>query len=188
MGVGDTLDRYDPVDITNELGLGVGETISQMAAGNGHSVVLTSDSRVLAWGNNDSGQLGIGNTINQLLPVDITSYLTFGIGDYPVAIYAGSHNTFIITLDGYLYAFGRNLHGSLGDGTTTDRDTATDVTSGWGLEIGDFPKFVVPAKDFTFLVTTENRVYSVGNNYEGQLGDNSLTNRTSPVDISSNLE
>jgi len=38
-----------------------------ISAGQLHTVALRSDGTVWAWGNNQSGQLGNGNTINQRL-------------------------------------------------------------------------------------------------------------------------
>lgn len=39
--------------------LSVGTTIVQIAAGRSHSMAVSDDGRLFAWGNNSSGQLGL---------------------------------------------------------------------------------------------------------------------------------
>ncbi|MYR01852.1 hypothetical protein GTX23_25550, partial [Streptomyces sp. SID6139] len=50
--------------------LPTGTTVTAVAAGLSHSLALTSDGRVLAWGYNAFGQLGDGTTTERLTPVE----------------------------------------------------------------------------------------------------------------------
>ena len=43
-------------------------TVTEIAAGNEHSIVVTSEGSVLAWGNNRAGQLGVGDFEERLKP------------------------------------------------------------------------------------------------------------------------
>lgn len=41
---------------------------STAIAGEAHTIALTTDNMIWAWGNNISGQLGFGDTINRMIP------------------------------------------------------------------------------------------------------------------------
>ena len=49
-------------------------TIVQVAAGRFHSVACTADGRVLAWGFNDMGQLGLGDWIDRSAFTTVSDY------------------------------------------------------------------------------------------------------------------
>ena len=61
----------ETIDITSEANLFEGKTISQIsaAAGSGHSLALDSEGQIYAWGSNDYGQLGNGDTTDSNTPV-----------------------------------------------------------------------------------------------------------------------
>ena len=64
LGDGSTTARHSPVEIAS-----LGSDNAQVAAGESHSLILKADGRVLAFGKNDSGQLGDGSTTNRSSPV-----------------------------------------------------------------------------------------------------------------------
>src|SRR5438105_1243072 len=92
-----------------------------IAAGNSHMVVLTDTGTVWTWGNNNSGQLGLGNTTAQQIPTEVLTIN--GI----TAIAAGSDSTYVLKNDGTVWAWGSNTSGQLGDATTTQRNSAVRV-------------------------------------------------------------
>jgi alpha-tubulin suppressor-like RCC1 family protein len=67
LGTGVTHGSNVPVRVR----LPAGVRITQMSAGGGFSVALTSAGRVLAWGHNDFGQLGDGGTASARRPVSV---------------------------------------------------------------------------------------------------------------------
>jgi alpha-tubulin suppressor-like RCC1 family protein len=78
-----------------------------------HSVALKSDGSVWSWGSNGSGQLGVGQGMNQALnPVQ-----TPGVSGV-VSIAAGGAQSFAIVADGSIWSWGGNSRGPLGNGTT----------------------------------------------------------------------
>ena len=50
---------------------GLPEQVVAISAGSGHSLALLRNGTVMAWGENESGQLGDGTTANKLIPVAI---------------------------------------------------------------------------------------------------------------------
>ena len=62
LGDGSRTDRYDPIEMTSQFVLNVGETIIQISLSFGNSTVLTSEGRMFIWGANYGGQVGIGTT------------------------------------------------------------------------------------------------------------------------------
>ncbi|HUS26642.1 MAG TPA: GDSL-type esterase/lipase family protein [Nevskiaceae bacterium] len=73
---------------------------------------LRSDGRVMAWGDNGSGQLGNGeyNVEDNNPPVQVK-----GLGGIS-AIASGSSTGYALHADGTVYAWGEGLHGELGNG------------------------------------------------------------------------
>lgn len=86
-----------------------------VAAGGDHSLALAEDGRVFAWGLNDVGQLGLGDTVTRLSPVAVA-----GLSDV-VAIAAGGAHALALQRDGRLFAWGLNASGQLGNGDNADR-------------------------------------------------------------------
>lgn len=76
---------------------------THIAAGFNHSLALDADGNIYAWGDNDYGQLGNGNTTRQSTPVKLT------ITSQPTNvkfshITAGSNHSVALSEDGKLYA------------------------------------------------------------------------------------
>lgn len=72
---------------------------------------------LLAWGLNNFGQLGIGNTENTHAPTEIEEFEGVEIKD----IRGGEHHTILLTAEGQLYGFGKNDEGQIGAGDIVAR-------------------------------------------------------------------
>ncbi len=91
-------------------------------AGRFHTCALKSDGTMACWGSNGSGQLGIGNQIDQTRPAAV-----LGLGNV-VALAAGGYNTCSAKADGSLLCWGTNIYGGLGDGTLVSKSVPTLVS------------------------------------------------------------
>ena len=158
-----------------EVDLGEGRTAVGISLGYFHTCALLDDGSLVCWGNNLSGQVGDGNSGNNLRPTPVN----LGSGVKARAVSAGRHHTCAILDDGKIVCWGGNGSGELGDGSTTDRlapvqvnlasqRTATAITSG--------SKHVCAILDDGSLVCW-------GENDFGQLGDGTTTNRNAPVAV-----
>lgn len=94
-----------------------------------HTLALDEDGYVWAWGYNGQGQLGLGHTNNVSAATRIPrSY--FG-GRRVIDIMAGNGNpgySYARTSDNYIYAWGDNQSGHLGDGTTVSKNRPVQMS------------------------------------------------------------
>ena len=145
---------------------------THIVAGDSHACMLTSGGGVKCWGYNGYGQLGDGTTTNRETAVDVVG-LTSGV----IALAGGDHHTCAITSAGGLKCWGRNAYGQLGDGTNTNRTTPVDVSG-----LGSGVVFVSAGTEDTCALTSAGGVKCWGYNANSQLGDGTTTNRNTPVD------
>ena len=129
LGDGTTMDSPTPVQINFLLrGPPIG-MLRSLFAGGGFSIALFSSGAMLAWGNNFWGELGDGTTTNSDIPVRVQ----LPTGTKVTAISAGFNDSYALTTDGRVLAWGFNLFGQLGNGTTTSSDLPVTVHLGPGL-------------------------------------------------------
>jgi len=152
-----------------------------VSAGDSHTMAIREDGTLWAWGNNGSGRLGDGTAT--------TGDGTWGVNNNrhsPVRIgtdtdwrtvSAGGNHTVAIRKDGSLWAWGWNLQGQLGDGTTTQRTRPVQIGT-------DANWRTVSAGQFHTMAIREDRsLWAWGSNGHGELGDGTTTSRHSPVRI-----
>ncbi|MFG2111457.1 Ig-like domain repeat protein [Streptomyces sp. NPDC048718] len=169
LGDGSITNRRTPVGVD----LPAGTQLTAIAAGQSHSIALTSDGRVLTWGGNFAGQLGDGTTTQHTTPVEAL----LPAGTHATAVDAGRAYSMALTSDGRVFAWGQNLFGQLADGTTTDRHTPVEMTLPTGAHIA-----AIVAGDYTsVLLTSDGRVLSAGYNMTGQLGNGSAVNQSTSL-------
>ena len=113
LGNGSTTSSLVPVQTVTSGAL-AGKTVVAIAAGDWHSMALTSDGQVFTWGYNNKGQLGNSGTINSSVPVAVDMG-----GKTVVAIAAGSANCMALTSDGQVFDWGSNGNGQLGNNSPT---------------------------------------------------------------------
>jgi len=169
LGDSSTTDRWTPVQV------GVPTSVA-ISAGFDHSVTMTSGGIVWAWGNNSKGQLGNGTTTNSAFPVQAGS----GILANVLAISAGNQFTVALLsnyLSSYLWAWGNNSSGQLGNGTNTDSATPLQVSGLTNMTA------IAAGQDHTLSLKGDGTIWAWGNNSNGQLGDGTTTARWTAVQV-----
>jgi len=139
----------------------------------GHTAAVRTNGTLWAWGLNSSGQLGDGTTISKRSPVSVIG----GFTDW-CQVAAGGFHTAAVRTNGTLWAWGVNASGQLGDNTTTNRSSPVSV-------IGGFTDWcqVSASSTHTAALRTNGTLWAWGANSCGRLGDNTTTNRSSPVSV-----
>ena len=187
LGTGDTFTTATPRAVVST-GVLADKTIVAIATGTFHSLALDADGGIYAWGENESGQLGDGTTTDRNAPmaVDLSSIPS---GRKIVEIAAGSGHSAAIDDEGVVYTWGDNSNGQLGDGTTTTRLTPTSLSTAGalsglkivGISLGGRYDSDEGYLGFSVAVSDSGSLVSWGTNNDGELGDGSTSQRTSPV-------
>src|SRR2546428_684182 len=103
------------------------------------------------------------------------------------AVSAGGRHTCGVTAAGAAYCWGTNGSGQLGDGTTTERSIPALVGRGVRFTAVSAAGSQGADDGHTCGVTTAGAAYCWGDNSNGQLGDGSTTNGSSPVPVAGGL-
>jgi len=176
---GDQSEDNNKNEPTQTSSLGTDRTAVAITAGKYHICAILDDGSVSCWGNNEGGQLGDGTTTNRNTPTQTSS---LGTGRIAVAISAGFFHTCAILDDESVSCWGDNDYGQLGDGTTTARNTPTPTSS---LGEGRTAVAIDAGDLYTCAILDDGSVSCWGNNYYGQLGDGTTTQRNTPTQTSS---
>lgn len=157
--------------------------VTKIAAGHIHSLFLKSDGTVWTVGNNGSGQLGDNSTTDRSTVVQVVVSGGSALSNI-TAIAGGAAHSIALKSDGTVWTWGDNTYGELGDGSTTVcngialcRSVAAQVpnlSNVIGIAAGGY---------HNLALISGGTVKSWGRNNNGQLGDNSTTNRTTPVNV-----
>jgi alpha-tubulin suppressor-like RCC1 family protein len=165
-----------------------GENAIAIACGTEHSMILLNTGKVLSFGKNFSGQLGNGtsgsvNNTNKPIAVSTTTDYT---GSNAIAIASGGSHSMILLNSGKVLSFGWNSSGQLGDGSTIDKITPVTVsTTGTGNEYDGSNAIAINCnQNNSIILLNTGKVLSFGNNFNGQLGDGTSSNRNTPTPVS----
>ena len=127
---------------------------------------IGEDGGVYASGKNSSGQLGIGNTTNQLGVVKVPSLDGIKVKSIKVD---NENKVFYLTENGEVYVSGKNITSCFGIGTQSTVSLATKVNYLNGVNILDI---IIGGGNqlCTYYLSADGKVYVAGNNNYGRLG------------------
>jgi len=152
-----------------------GTNWKQVACGNNHTAAIKTDGTLWTWGSNGNGQLGINNAAT----TSSTPVTTFAGGTNWKQVACGAANVAAIKTDGTLWTWGLNTSGQLGDNTAINRSTPVTTFAG-----GTNWKQVSSGFNHTAAIKTDGTLWTWGQNGTGQLGNNTTTDRSTPVTTS----
>ena len=139
--------------------------VLSMSAGERFSLAVKTDGTVWGWGSNSHGQLGLGDTVDRLIPTAVS-----GISN-AVAVAAGGRHSLILLADGSVLAFGDNAFGQLGLGATNSVAVPTAVSALTGITA------IATGFHHSAAINSDGQAFLWGRNFEGQCGGGD----TSPV-------
>ena len=155
-----------------------GTTWAQVSGGHLNVFGVKTDGTLWAWGNNHEGKLGLNQNQNdsgfsKSSPVQIPGTTW--------AVASGQYNAgFAAKTDGTLWAWGYNANGELGQGNTTKYSSPVQVPgTTWGTTQLTFMQGVEQMGS----IKTDGTLWMWGKNERGNLGQNNLTNYSSPRQV-----
>ena len=146
----------------------VNNDVKQVICGEYSTFILKTDGSIWSCGDNDNGQLGLGDNTKR----NTFTKVTTNINNDVKQIACGYYYTVIIKNDGSLWTCGFNDYGQLGLGDSTSRTTFTQVTT----NISNI-KQIDCGYGHTFILKNDKSVCASGYNNKGQLGLGDTTNR-----------
>ncbi len=178
-----------PVEVLVALGGAALANISEISANENTALALNSSGNVYAWGDNNDGQLGNGNTTNSDVPVEVyaTSAKTSYLSNVTEVVESADATSYALNTSGNVYAWGNNNDGQLGNATTgggTNSDYPVEVLGGaqGGTDLVNITQ-IAAGTDFALALTSGGNVFSWGLDTQGQLGNNSTTKTDTPVEV-----
>ena len=142
-------------------------------------------------------QMHVTGTIELLRPSDGTVWQSYTYGLQSSADFQQLTATSIASgmyevcgiIGHQTYCWGHNQYGQLGNGTTTASSVPTKVSRLPGGLDGKQDKLVAAGDSFTCIVTTDNQIYCMGTNGNGQLGNGTTTqqNVATPVTMPASM-
>ncbi len=149
-----------------------GGTNWKLISGGGyHTAAIKTDGTLWTWGNNDHGQLGDNTTAHKSSPAQ-----TVAGGTNWKYVSCGVAHVVAIKTDGTLWSWGNNGHGQLGDNTITHRSSPIQT-----IVNGTNWKVISTPHRSTVALKTDGTLWTWGDNQWGQLGDETITHRSSPI-------
>jgi len=174
LGTGDLDDRRSPTHV------GWLTDVVQFSCGHAHTGVVTGDGSLYMFGDNSKGQLGLGlnpqYTNHVAIPTRVRSL------GHVVKVSCGNSYTGAVTRDGTLWMCGHNSFGQLGTGlaiggTVDIFEEVPSLTNVVDVSCG---------LDHTGVITADGKLYMIGSNEDGKLGNNSRAEMYAyPVEIKS---
>ena len=171
----------------------------QVSAGYWHSLALSNDGYAYAWGYDWYGQLGnntSGSSEYSPFPILVRnpdSPTDESMGLKTIQVSAGNLHSLALDSNGYVYAWGWNSYGQLGDNTNDIsedshsafpvrvRDPANPSETNMGLKAIQ----ISAGYDHSMAVGSDGYAYAWGWNIKGQLGNNTISDSYSgnPVPV-----
>ncbi len=137
----------------------------------GHTLALTNDGTLWAWGVNTEGQTGLGNRVNRPIPGRV------GAGFSDIA--AGRQYSLAVKTDGTLWAWGAALWGEMGfTPPTFGVPVLTPVQVG---SANTWSRVWAARQEFSMAMRTDGALMAFGRNQEGQLGLGDTNPRSVPA-------
>ena len=167
--LGDNTVTHKSTPVTTSAG---GTNWKQVSTGGYHCAAIKTDGTLWTWGSGDSGRLGTNDTAT----TRSTPVTTFAGGTNWKQVSAGRFHCAAIKTDGTLWTWGSGTFGQLGDNTTTNKSTPVTTFAG-----GTNWKQVSAGRLHSAAIKTDGTLWTWGLGGDGRLGDNTTTNKSTPV-------
>ncbi|KAH3708324.1 RCC1 and BTB domain-containing protein 1-like isoform X2 [Dreissena polymorpha] len=158
-----------------------GRRVSKVACGSHHSMALTIEGEIYAWGQNNCGQVGSGTTTNQPTPRKVIAVIGSRVA---ISIGCGQTSSMALMEKGEVYGWGYNGNGQLGLGNNVNQPNPCRVQM---LQTTILSQ-IACGYAHTLALSDEGELFSWGANSYGQLGTGNKANLVTPSRVSADGE
>ncbi|EQC40927.1 hypothetical protein SDRG_01992 [Saprolegnia diclina VS20] len=141
----------------------VGKSVLKVSCSYFHTIAVTEDNEMYAFGRNDFGQLGIPDALDKQVPTPIPFFSRQKV----LSVACGQYHSVVSLANGGVYAFGKNDFGQLG--VESPGVKASPVRISAPLDT-DVVVHVACGYYHTMALTQAGKLYAFGRNDFGQLG------------------
>lgn len=168
LGLGDKRNKNRPTPI-----LFPGDEIKakSVSCGFKFTIIIDTNNNVWSFGDNGSGQLGLGDKQDKNSPTQVQ-------GIKAKSVSCGGAHTMLINLNNNIVAFGNNTLGqlSLGSANVLAISVPTQIHS-TNTETALNARTIFCGSNYTMMIDLDNNIWSCGDNGSGQLGLGDTQNR-----------
>jgi alpha-tubulin suppressor-like RCC1 family protein len=150
------------------------KVIKEIACGEAHSLALTQQGEVYAWGRGYEGQLGIRESIET---ISVPKYIDTFYSKQVMNVACGQRSSFAIDIDGTLYSWGEGRCGQLGHGKERECKRPKIV------DIHGRVKEIAAGAGHALALIENGEVWTWGLNNYGQLGCQNFQSTWVPVKV-----
>ena len=145
-------------------------------AGGSSTFAIQNNGTLWAWGDNNYGQLGLGDTINRSSPTQVGDLNTW------TTVANGSNYTLAIQNNGTLWGWGLNNFGQLGNNSNSTQSSPVQIgtLSIWASVSAEGSAALTGS---SLAIQSNGTLWSWGRNASGQLGLNTNSTYSSPVQV-----
>jgi len=166
LGDNTIIDRSSPVQT-----IAWGSNWKEVSVGSNHTTCIKTDGTLWCWGQGTLGRLGDNTVTKRSSPVQTIAY-----GTNWKQVSAGYTHTAAIKTDGTLWCWGENYQGKLGDNTIASKSSPVQTVT-----FGNNWKQTSAGRNHTAAIKTDGTLWTWGSNSYGQLGDNTISSKSSPI-------
>ena len=170
-----------PVQVVGVGGSGFLGSVSSTSNGNDFSCALTTGGAVYCWG--DGENLGINSYDDSISPAQVLGVGGVGTLSGIIEIASGANHTCALNISRNVYCWGRGNEGEMGNGGFVSQLAPVQVSAVGGGGTLDNIVNVTAGSDSVCAVNTSGSTFCWGSNAAGQLGDGTVTNRNTPVQV-----
>lgn len=164
-GLGHTNDTDEPTIIKSLRS----KEIVKVSCGGYHTLALTSQNELYAWGGGLHGELGSGDFLNSASPQLVLFPWVKKDGEdikEILNISGGGHHSLVLTANGEVFSFGFASHGQLGLGNVINYCEPQPISYLKHKKVSE----IVAGWNHSLILTEEGDVWSCGYGFYGQLG------------------
>ncbi|XP_049623070.1 X-linked retinitis pigmentosa GTPase regulator [Suncus etruscus] len=147
-----------------------------ISCGDEHTAIITGNNKLYVFGSNNWGQLGLGSKSTITKPTCVKALKSEKV----IFVACGRNHTLISTENGHVYSAGGNNEGQLGLGDTEDRNSFQLISF---FTSRSKIKQLAAGSNTSAALTEDGKLFMWGDNAEGQIGLEDLTNVCVPHQV-----